>query len=100
MDDIQEKLKTYISQQLQTGQTPDEIAGQLSASGWPPDHIQAAFIAIHNQTLPSTMQPAAAANTQAAPASAPRAAENSRGRIKTGWILFKQSMKILHGNKY
>ena len=105
MDDTQEKLKNYISQQLQTGQTPDEIAGQLSASGWPHDHLRAAFLAVQNQVLPTHMQTAAAAHqpessTPVAASLIPQANGKRRGRIKTGWILFKQSIHILRGNKY
>jgi hypothetical protein len=105
MDDTQEKLKSYIRQQLQTGQTPDEISGQLSAAGWPQDHIQAAFVAVQNQILPTPMQAATVAqqpgsSAPAAASSAPQANGKRRGRIKTGWILFKESVNILRGNKY
>ena len=101
MDEHQQSLVNYIIQQLQIGQTSDEIFGQLQAAGWPLDRIQQAFLTVQAQALPTTMQ------TQPHPEAAtvasevvPQANGTRRGRVRTGWILLKQSVKLLNGNRY
>ena len=101
MDDTQTQLQNYIQQQLQSGQTPDEIDAALRAAGWTEELIHAAFTAVQARMMPTSL---AAAPPQAAAAPqdtvAPQANGRRRGRIRTGWQLFKQSWAILRGNKY
>ncbi len=102
MDDQTEKLKAYIKQQLQAGLQPDEVEQQLQTSGWPPETAHQAFLAVQAGMVPASIQastPAApAANQSAVPP--PQAIGTGRGRIKTGWLLLKQSARILNGNRY
>lgn len=100
-----QQIKTYISSQLQVGITHDAIAQQLLQVGWPEANVQQAFAELQAAAMPSQFQPtpAVAPSTQPVAAVAvqpPQAAGTRRGRIKTGWIIFKQSMEILKGNKY
>lgn len=108
MDAHQQKLRVYITHHLQTGQPADKIAEQLSAAGWPTDQVRQAFLAVQAHMVPTHMQTAAVplqAQTPTVPTTAastigPQANGSRRGRIKTGWVLLKQSMRILKGNKY
>jgi hypothetical protein len=94
--DNQQKLTEYIQGQIQQGQTPDTIAGQLRASGWAEDQIKQAFLAVQAQTVPSSMQSAPVQNNTPAP----QANGRRWGRIRTGWRLFTHSLKLLNGNRY
>ncbi|MEO6761795.1 MAG: hypothetical protein ABI220_05535, partial [Candidatus Saccharimonadales bacterium] len=96
MDEHILKLQNYIRQQLQSGQTPNQIAEQLSAAGWPDTDVHAGFLAVQSQIMPTP------ATTQSVGigASAPQANGSRHGRIRNGWQLFKQSFGVLMGNKY
>jgi len=89
-DPMQEvaKLAAYVYQQLNAGLHPDEIAAQLRASGWPEPYVTQAFASVQSQVVPS-----------AAGATPLNAQTVKRGRTKTGWLLFKQSMKIIRTNE-
>ncbi len=117
MDEHTLKLKTYIEQQLQSGQSSDAIANQLRAANWPENYIQQAFLAIQQQIMPSAVPPVAQTNPGLQMSQEPHNSEASglsprssfatpqtngmkRGRIRTGWRLFKQSMQLLNGNRY
>lgn len=101
--DPSEQLKSYIYQQLQAGLGPDEVAGQLRSAGWDEQTIQAAFSGVQAQITPSAAPVAPVADDGIAsnkqqPAQF-QASGQKRGRIKTGWLLMKQSLKVLGGNK-
>lgn len=83
----QNQGKTYIQQQIQAGVTPVEIQQQLQAAGWQDADIQAAFALVQADISP--VAPAAAQDIPDKPA---------RGRFKTGWLLFKQSLRIMQHN--
>lgn len=107
------QLASYIVKQLQAGSTPDDIAGQLRNAGWREEDIQTGFTEAHGILQPSPLQPApplqpqpeiagpegepvtAAAETQNPQAVLPPPIQ--RGKLKTGWLLFKQSLRILKG---
>lgn len=97
-----EKLKKYIYNQLQSGINPDEIAAQLRGAGWDEQLISDAFKGVQNQIAPTTTptitespQPA----RQDAQPTVFQASGKKRGRIKTAWLLMKQSLKVLKNNK-
>ncbi|HSX32347.1 MAG TPA: DUF6159 family protein [Candidatus Saccharimonadales bacterium] len=90
MQDTQQQLESYIGSQLQLGQSPNNIAAQLTAAGRPTEHVDAAFKAIQARIVP----------LRSAGGSTPAALGRRRGRIGTGWALFKQSVRILNGNRY
>jgi hypothetical protein len=95
MDPQLASLQSYISQQLQLGQTPDAIAQQLQAANWHQEIVHQAFAAVQAGMVPTSMQPAGSLSTQL-----PEAAGTTKGRIRNGWLLFKTSVKILNGNRY
>ena len=103
-----EQLKTYIQQQLRNGLTSDEIAAQLKHVGWADDAVQQAFQAVQAAVMPSVLQvstPSAAEpqNTAATVTSsaAPVFAATAKrwGRLRTAWLLLKQSVRVLRVNK-
>lgn len=81
---------------MRAGQSPDEIAGQLRSAGWPEDAIHQGFYAVQSAVLPSDV-PSQTAHHQAN-SGQPHANGERRGRIRTGWQLFKQSWHVLRGN--
>ncbi len=91
----QEQLKKYVYQQIQSGMHPDEIAQQLRSSGWDEATIQSVFSAVQTSiaptppTVPSSLAPAAIFEPLG----------KKRGRLKTAWLLLKQSLKVLKNNK-
>ncbi|MDB5166416.1 MAG: hypothetical protein JWM37_488 [Candidatus Saccharibacteria bacterium] len=97
MNDAISGLTDYIYNQLQTGQTADEINTQLLAAGWTPEQVQQGFYAVQARVMPTGMPPVAPG---APAATGPQANGVKRGRIKTGWILFKVSLNVLRGNPY
>lgn len=90
-----EQLKSYIYNQIQSGINPDEIATQLRDSGWDEAAIKSAFEGVQAQIVPSA--PAADSNQNTASF---QASGKKRGRIKTAWLLMKQSLKVLKNNKH
>lgn len=101
----QEKLKNYIYQQFQAGLHPDEIAQQLRTAGWNETDIAVAFQAVQSTMAPSspatptdTLQPG---QDQASTGSAAHfePTGRKRGRIKTAWLLLKQSLRVLRHHK-
>ena len=98
----QQALVTYIVRQLQVGQAPDEIAAQLKAANWSEDLIHQGFLTAQAQMLPTSMQNQLpqANNPVAGDQPLPQANGRRRGRIRTGWVLLKQSLKLLNGNRY
>lgn len=122
--DNQEKLKNYIYQQFQAGLHPDEITQQLRTAGWDETTISDAFRAVQSAITPSpqplsshTTTPQdlgqtatqgqqltgtinnAVGPTTSNPATHFEPTGRKRGRIKTSWLLLKQSIKILQNNK-
>src|SRR5690349_16160858 len=99
-----EQLEDYITGQLQAGLSPDDIADQLATAGWPAEHVHDAFRAVQARMAPhhlqqaapptETVQPQTAAATARPTDPAPAANGGRWGRFKTGWTLFKQSMRI------
>jgi hypothetical protein len=82
------ELAAYIQSQLQSGGTADTIAAQLRTAGWQEADITAGFTAAHLALSPSQAQPSQA---QLPP-------PLQQGRMKTGWMLFKQSLSIIKNN--
>ena len=126
MDPQKQKLVEYIVQQLQAGVPAETLAAHLKAAKWPEEHIAEAFQLAQQRFIPQQYQapqpplqpatetvttPAQAMETTAdnampaeslatqTPGVTPTAAPTKKGRIKNGWLLFKQTMTILKGNK-
>lgn len=110
--DHQEQLRSYIYNQLRAGLNPDEVTAQLRGAGWTEEHIQAGFAAVSSQIAPSPPSPTLEQSTPATNSSQPdntyaqpnqpavfQANGKKRGRIKTAWLLMKQSLKVLKNNK-
>jgi len=99
-----QQLQDYIRQQYRSGLQPNEIAQQLQTVGWPAEVIQQAFAVVQAEMVPNSYaQPNPAANASATSqtgSEVPAANGKKRGRIRTGWQLFKISFGILRGNKY
>lgn len=101
----QEQLKTYIYQQLQSGLNPDEITSQLRGAGWDEASINSAFQMVQSNIVPTppsvphvtTNTTANITQTQILQHYEPLG--KKRGRLKTAWLLLKQSVKILKSNK-
>lgn len=107
------ELSNYIASQLQRGLTSDDIATQLRTAHWPEPDIAAGFAAAFAQMAPAeapvATPEAVAATITATPlvaASEPAAQTTQqqlpppikRGRMKTGWLLFKQSLRVIKDN--
>lgn len=90
-----EQLKTYIYHQIQSGINPDEIASQLRDGGWDEASIKSAFEGVQAQIVPSNPT----ASTNEADTATFQASGKKRGRIKTAWLLMRQSLKVLKNNK-
>jgi ABC-type multidrug transport system fused ATPase/permease subunit len=88
----QTELSRYIFTQLQQSLTPDDIATQLRTAGWPEADIATGFMAAQSQLTPTP--------TEGAPSQTPVQLPPpiARGRIKTGWLLFKQSIRVIKDN--
>lgn len=93
--------------QLQAGLTPQDIAGQLRAAGWTDELISAAFTAAREQLTPTVTPapaPATVSSTDSPSHTQPAATAQQlpepikRGRLKTGWLLFKQSLGVIKTN--
>lgn len=105
------EINTYVLSQLQAGLNPAEITQQLRTAGWPEETIQQAFTAAQTQLNPAPVatpvftatspqeQPVQQVADTAAPAQATLPAPIKRGRLRTGWMLFTQSLRVIRGNK-
>ena len=113
-----DQLRDYIKQQLHTGLNPNEIRTQLQQAGWQDNLINSAFLLVQNDVVPNTEQSPEMQN-QAIDTQQPTqqeaetpivqlgetnsqpqpAATITRGRFRTGWLLFKQSLRLLKNNK-
>lgn len=105
MDTHIQTLVDYITDQLSSVQNPNDIYNQLIAAGWPEDQIREAFQAVHTQIMPTALQGVSATTTGTIPSvdsdqPQPQANGRRRGRIRTGFTLLKQSIRILNGNRY
>lgn len=93
-------LKEYIFTQLQSGMSPQDITVQLRNSGWSETDINAGFAATQAEIAPTpadaapVFKPEDSTHTAAQPLPEPI----KRGRIMTGWLLFKQSFSIIKNN--
>lgn len=98
-------LKEYILTQLQSGMSSADITTQLHTSGWNEADITNGFAAAQTGITPTPI------STGTAPAFQPEGGMNAttqppqslpepikRGRIMTGWLLFKQSFSIIKRN--
>lgn len=102
-------IKNYIFSQLQAGLNPSDITSQLRNAGWPEDTIQQAFAEAQAQLNPtpplqSVAQPPQETVQQTTPESAPLTQVTlpepiKRGRLRTGWLLFSQSLRVIRDNK-
>jgi hypothetical protein len=84
------ELSTYIFQQLQIGLSPADISAGLRNAGWKETDISAGFSTAQASVVPSPAV-AGAASAQLPPPIA-------RGRMKTGWLIFKQSIRFISDN--
>jgi len=104
-------MNNYVLAQLQAGLTPEDITGQLRAAGWPDTAIQAAFSAAQQQLAPAPVaiapEPTPAIDAPATLPSEQQPVQQvqvqlpqpiKRGRLKTGWLLFKQSLRVIKDN--
>jgi hypothetical protein len=103
-------MNNYVLAQLQAGLTPEDITGQLRAAGWPDTAIQAAFSAARQQLIPApvamTPEPTPTVDTPVTLPNEPQPVQQvqqlpqpiKRGRLKTGWLLFKQSLRVIKDN--
>jgi hypothetical protein len=117
----QQKIHDYILSQLQSGITSQDIATQLRHAGWGEPAIQAAFSSVattiqatpmqpqttpeatpvqSDQSIDKQQEPAEATQNQATETHAEKTAQTlppplKAGRMKVGWLLFKQSLKII-----
>lgn len=87
-------INTYVITQLQAGLTPEDITVQLTAAGWTNDAIQATFAAASQQLHATTI----AATAPQPDSTAQLPPPIKRGRMKTGWLLFKQSLAVIKHN--
>lgn len=78
-------INDYVILQLQAGLTVQDISAQLAAAGWPNEAIQAAFAAAGQQLATPTPD-----------VQLPEPVK--RGRLKTGWLLLKQSLSVIKQN--
>lgn len=90
----QEELKKYIYNQIQSGLNPDEIESQLVDGGWSQESVKMAFEGVQSQITPTSKL-----SPSDSPVATFAANGKKRGRIKTAWLLFKQSIKVLKNNK-
>lgn len=114
----QKQLEDYIYKQLQSGLNPDEIAQQLQGADWSKKSIDNAFAAVRSTITPSANEQSQSSQPQDAPQNdqsdfpnktseektsdseaAYQPMGKKRGRIKTAWLLLKQSLKVLKNNK-
>jgi Family of unknown function (DUF6159) len=86
------KLVEYITQQLSSGVSAQDITTQLRTANWSEDVIKSAFNAAQQQVTPTPAVQTDPSKIQLPPPIA-------RSRIKTGWMLFKQSMSIIGQNR-
>jgi uncharacterized protein DUF6159 len=91
-----EQLAAYVQQQLHAGLQPNEVAGQLRQAGWPDSDIHDVFQKAQASIMPTT---AVSNATQQTVVNQTNPSEPSRGRIRTGWLLFKQSIRVLKSDK-
>jgi hypothetical protein len=90
------ELASYIQKQLQSGSDANTIATQLRTAGWSEPDIQQGFTqAQHALTPTPIIQPAAPVATTLAQQLPPPLQQS---RIKTGGMLFKQSLAIIKTN--
>src|SRR5438270_14021652 len=118
MDEHKQKATDYIVQQLRAGIPADTIVEHLRAANWPENYIAEAFQTAQQQFAPQQYQTAPApqpvtresvqpqqpqvqetTSQPLQPAAKPSAIPTKKGRIRTGWLLFKQTMTILKGHK-
>lgn len=98
MDD-QKKLNDYMYRQLQAGLQPEEIAQQLRTAGWDETTIANSFEAARAALTPNTQLPNLNGQPPVTPMVSFAPTGQKRGRIKTGWVLLGQSLKVLQHNK-
>jgi hypothetical protein len=84
------ELSTYVFQQLQRGLSPADITAQLRNAGWKEADISAGFSAAQTNIVPSPV----VAGTNPVQLPPPIV----KGRMKTGWLIFKQSIRFISDN--
>ena len=89
-------MNSYFSAQLHAGHTPQDITEQLRIAGWSDDQITAAFEQYKSQMTLAASDNATSDQEPAAPAQLPTPVK--RGKLKTGWLLFKQSLAVIKLN--
>lgn len=114
MDQNTQNVINYIKQQLYAGVTADEIQQQLVNAGHTTESVQRAFGIVQQTFVPTLAEAPAIMSDGLTPSGpstenssttvantfvAPMANGQKRGRIRAGWLLFKQSVRILSGNR-
>lgn len=111
------KIHDYILSQLHSGITSQDIVTQLRQAGWDEPAIQAAFSSVAaslqaapvqqptpeitpTQSVNEQPKPAAVSPNEVAETSSEQSVQTlppplKAGRMKIGWLLFKQSLKII-----
>lgn len=99
-------IRDYIFQQLQSGQSAADITTQLRGAGLDDTAINQAFNEAQTLIAPATPStysvphqnqvPASPVESPSQPVQLPPAPK--RGALKTGWLLFKQSLFIIKQN--
>lgn len=112
------QIKNFVITQLQSGLTAEDVTGQLRAAGWSEEAITQAFAAAQ-----SSIAPAAVPTTVSTESISQATAQSNdltsnmtqsvqsqsterqvlpepikRGRMKTGWLLFTQSLRVIKHN--
>lgn len=95
-----QNIKIYIISQLQNQISSAEIQQQLLGAGHSPDDVQQAFRLAQQELMPPVAATSPENQSAVSPANLPQANGKKRGRIKTSWILLKQSAAVLRGNPY
>lgn len=102
-----EELVNYVLSQLRSGVNPNDIVVQLRNANWPEEAINSAFDQARAQLAP-TITPTEpysdqnqAINTDSQPSQQTPAivpSSTGRGKIMTGWKIFKQCFGIIKHN--
>lgn len=97
-----EQLRDYVQSQLTSGVSADEIKNQLTGAGWDEQSVKDAFDQTHKAMTPMVSQEKVDTLKGGIPQDEQgvfEATGKKRGRLKTAWLLLKQSLKILKNNK-
>lgn len=92
------ELTAYIQKQLQSGLDANSIAAQLQTAGWAEQDIQTGFANAQQALSPSPVVASVVTPEHTAATAQQLPPPLRQGRIKTGWMLFRQSLAIIKNN--